>query len=213
MKKTPHALCRITACLLLALSAWPALALYKVVAPDGSITYTDRPPTSGTGRVTTLTRDALPATADTGLPVELRQVAAKYPVTLFTTTDCVPCDTGRRLLQQRGVPYSERRISTDEDGEALERIVGGRSVPALTIGPQPLRGFSETDWSSYLDAAGYPRSSKLPRNWPVPEAVALTERSAATPAAAPAAPPPRRAAPEPAAEAPEPANQPGALRF
>ncbi|MBP6763491.1 MAG: glutaredoxin family protein [Rubrivivax sp.] len=210
MKPTPPALRHTTVCLLLALSAWPALAFYKVVAPDGSITYTDRPPAASMGRVTSLNRDASPTGTDNSLPVELRQVVAKYPVTLYTTADCVPCDNGRRLLQQRGVPYSERRVSTDEDAEALERLVGGRSVPALSIGPQPLRGFSETDWSSYLDAAGYPRTSRLPKGWPVPEATALTERAA--PAPAPAAPPPRRAAPEPV-PAPEPGNTPGTLRF
>jgi hypothetical protein len=54
------------------------------------------------------------------------------------------------------VPYAEKRIVTDEDTAALERLVGGRSVPALTIGAQPLRGFSATDWGAFLDAAGYP---------------------------------------------------------
>lgn len=212
MKPTlPCAVRQSAACLLLVLSAWPALALYKVVAPDGSITYTDRPPATTTGRVTSLNRDASPAAADTSLPIELRQAVAKYPVTLYTTADCAPCDSGRRLLQQRGVPYSERRISTDEDAEALERIAGGRSVPALSIGPQPLRGFSETDWSTYLDAAGYPRTSRLPKGWPVPEPTPLTERSAAVPTV-PAAPP-RRAAPEPAPEAAEPARPAGTLRF
>jgi glutaredoxin len=210
MKTTPPALRQFTVCLLLTLSTWPALALYKVVAPDGSVTYTDRPPAASTGRVTSLNRDATPAAADTSLPVELRPVVAKYPVTLYTTADCVPCDNGRRLLQQRGVPYAERRISTDEDAEALERVAGGRSVPALSIGPQPLRGFSEADWSSYLDAAGYPRTSRLPKGWPVPEPTPLTERSTAAPA--PAAPPPRRAAPE-SAPAAEPATAPGTLRF
>ena len=51
-------------------------------------------------------------------------------------------------------------------------------MPALTIGAQPLRGFSETDWTAYLDAASYPRESKLPRNWPQPQATPLVERVA-----------------------------------
>ena len=212
MKTTPRALHRSAVCLLLALSAWPALALYKVVAPDGSITYTDRPPATSNARVTTLNRDAVAVATDSTLPVELRQAVAKYPVTLFATSDCAPCDTGRRFLQQRGVPYVERRISNDDDGDALERIVGGRSVPALTIGTQPLRGFSETDWAAYLDAAGYPRASKLPRNWTAPEAKPLTERSTALPTA-PDGSPARRPAPEAAPAADEPAPEPSTLRF
>ena len=67
----------------LALAAAPALAQYKVVAPDGSITYTDRPPASANLRVTPLGRNAQ-ATAsggDPSLPLELRQAAARYPCT------------------------------------------------------------------------------------------------------------------------------------
>ncbi|MBX3601053.1 MAG: glutaredoxin family protein [Rubrivivax sp.] len=189
---------------LLVLGALPASALYKVVQPDGSVTYTDRPPATGNARVTPLGRNLEPVAAEPAMPLELRQAAQRYPVTLYTAPDCTPCDSGRNLLRSRGVPYTERRVETDEDTLALERLVGGRTVPALTIGTQALRGLSETDWSSYLDAAGYPRESRLPRGWQPPAATPLVERvtptarpAAAAPAPAPAAAPP--AAPEPAA--------------
>jgi glutaredoxin len=172
------------------------LAQYKVVHPDGSVTYTDRPPTDGAARVTTMGRNAVPSGPDNGLPMELRQVAQRYPVTLYAAADCPPCDNGRRYLQQRGIPYAERRIASEEDALALERIVGGRTVPALAIGAQQLRGYSETDWTSYLDAAGYPRESKLPRNWPPVAATPLAERAPPARAAAPAAAEPRPAEPE-----------------
>lgn len=196
----------LPALLLLATVAGSAWAQYKVVAPDGSVTYTDRPPAESTSRVTAFGRNAPPPSADSGLPLELRQAASRYPVVLYSTADCPPCDNGRKLLQQRGVPYSERRIATEEDALALDRVIGGRTVPALTVGAQPLRGFSETDWGSYLDAAGYPRESKLPRNWPVPVATPMVERAAAAPASA------RAPAAEP--RAPEPtAPTPGTIRF
>lgn len=192
---------------LLALAATPAWAQYKVVAPDGSVTYTDRPPYEGNLRITSMGRNApAAAVAEVGLPIELRQATARYPVTLYTTADCVPCDNGRNLLQQRGVPYVERSIGSEEDAQALERLVGARTVPALTVGAQPLRGFSETDWAAYLDAAGYPKESKLPRNWPAAVATPLVQRAvAAAPVARPA----------PAAPAPPPpeAPQPGTIRF
>ena len=170
----------------------PALAQYKVVRPDGSVTYTDRPPTDTSVRVTTMGRTTAQQAAqgDASLPLELRTPVARYPVTLYTTPDCAPCDAGRKLLQARGVPYSERRITSEEDAVALERAVGGRSVPALNIGPQPVRGFSEGDWTAFLDSAGYPRESKLPKNWPVPVPQPLVERAAPAPAAARPAPPP-----------------------
>ena len=204
------AVCRSTLCgASLLLVAALAQAQYKVVAPDGSVTYTDRPPLTSNARITALARSGSRGGAvDIALPAELRTPVQRYPVTLYTGTDCTPCDTGRRLLQQRGVPYNERRVTTEEDAAALERLVGGRTVPALTIGAQPLRGLAEADWSTYLDVAGYPRENKLPRGWQPPEPTALVERT--TPAA-------RATAPSPALEprAAQPAEPPpsGTIRF
>jgi len=163
-----------------ALHSLPALAQYKVVRPDGSITYTDRPPIDSNVRVTSLNRKDMPQATgtETQLPLELRQVASRYPVTLYTSADCPPCDSGRKLLQARGIPYAEKRVASEEDALALERVVGGRSVPALNVGPQPVRGFSEIDWTAFLDAAGYPRESKLPKNWPTPVPTPLVEKNA-----------------------------------
>lgn len=191
----------------------PVWALYKVINPDGTVTYTDRPPATGNARVTPMGRPGATAPAaagDPALPSELRQPVLRYPVVLYTTAECTPCDTGRQFLQRRGIPYAERRASTDEDSLALERIVGGRTVPALMVGSQPLRGFSEADWTAYLDAAGYPRESRLPRGWqaavgPVVERAAVPARPA--PAVAPANDT------ESATPAPAPAPAPGTLRF
>ncbi|MDP1649617.1 MAG: glutaredoxin family protein [Rubrivivax sp.] len=201
-------LVRYLATALLAATALPAPALYKVVQPDGSVTYTDRPPAAGSGRVITLGHDAAPVAPEVVLPLELRQAAQRYPVTLYTSAECTPCDNGRRLLQQRGVPYTERLISSEDDAAALERAVGGRTVPALTIGAQPLRGLSESDWTAFLDAAGYPRESRLPRGWQPSAPTPLVKRMPVRQEPAAAAPAPR--APESPPPAPPPA---GTLRF
>jgi glutaredoxin len=169
-----------------------ALAQYKVVRPDGSVTYTDRPPTAAANvRITPLGRgtQAAQAAADNTLPAELRQAVSRYPVTLYSAADCPPCDRGRTLLLQRGVPFTERRVANEDEAALLERVVGGRTVPALMIGAQPLRGVSEAEWTAYLDAAGYPRESRLPRNWPVPVPLPLIDRPAAGQNAAQQPPP------------------------
>ncbi len=169
--------------------AWPAAALYKVVGPDGRITYTDRPPSDSAARVTTINRagvSEVPAPQD-GLPADLRQTATRYPVTLYSTADCPPCDAGRQLLLQRGVPFTEKLIVSDDDVAAMERIIGARTVPSLTIGAQALRGLSQSEWATYLDLAGYPRESKLPKNWQPPPATPLVARSSPRPALAPPA--------------------------
>ena len=157
---------------LLALSALAATvplaqAQYKVVGADGKVTYTDRAPNSNEGRVTALgARSQAEAAVEPELPFELRQVASKYPVTLYTTTGvCDACAAGRQLLRQRGVPYTERQAVTSEDVDALERLSGGRDAPTLTIGSQVVRGLAHDTWNQYLDAAGYPRESKLPPSY------------------------------------------------
>ena len=161
--------------------ALPAAAQYKVVGPDGRITYTDRPPSDTAARVTPLSRAGVneaPAPQD-ALPPELRQAATRFPVTLYSAADCPPCDSGRQLLLQRGVPFTEKLIVSDDDAVAMERVIGARTVPSLTIGAQALRGLSQSDWTAYLDAAGYPRESKLPKSWQAPAATPLVVRSAA----------------------------------
>jgi glutaredoxin len=205
-------LLRLVPALALACFALPGHALYKVVGPDGTVTYTDRPPPAASGRPAPVgarteapAADAPPA----NLPIELRQVTSRYPVTLYTGADCVPCESGRRLLAARGIPFAERRVSSEEDAEALNRLTGGRSIPTLMIGTQALRGFGDGDWHSYLDAAGYPRESRLPRGYQQPAATPLVQRQAE-------AAPQERPAPPPAAEPvpPPPAPPaPAGIRF
>jgi glutaredoxin len=206
-------LLRLMPAIVLACFALPGHALYKVVGPDGTVTYTDRPPPASVGRPVPVgsrqdagASDAAAALAN--LPLELRQVTARYPVTLYSSNDCAPCESARRLLASRGIPYVERSVVNDDDAEALNRLTGGRSVPTLTIGTQALRGFADSDWHSYLDAAGYPRESRLPRSYQQPAATPLVERKAEV------APPPQRPAPapEPAAPPPPPPSPTG-IRF
>lgn len=207
----PVALSALSALLIAAAGFVPAHAQYKIVGPDGRITYTDRPPADATGKVSNLGRGAAAAAAaaETTLPFELRQVVSRYPVTLYSGENCLPCDSARQLLQARGIPYVERRIAGDEDQQALERLVGGRTIPALTVGAQPLRGFSPADWTSFLDVAGYPKESRLPRNWQPPAPTTLTERVAARSAAASAPPATAPAVPS----APPPDSPTPGVRF
>jgi glutaredoxin len=195
--------------------ALPAAALYKVVGPDGRITYTDRPPSDTAARVITLNRGGVneaPAAQD-ALPQELRQATTRYPVTLYTAADCPPCESARQLLVQRGVPFTEKLIVSDDDAAAMERVLGARTVPSLTIGSQALRGLSQSDWTAYLDAAGYPRESKLPRNWQAPAATPLAGRSSARPAAAPLATASAPARSPPAEVTPAVPSAPAGIRF
>ncbi|HWP20985.1 MAG TPA: glutaredoxin family protein [Burkholderiaceae bacterium] len=198
---------------LVLLAAWaPAHALYKVVGPDGKVTYTDRPPAES--RAQALGASGAPVEGGSALPFELRQIASRFPVTLYTTTNCQPCDAGRALLRQRGIPHAEKTVTTPEDSQAFASMTGSNQLPLVQIGQQQVRGFSSTEWSSYLDAAGYPKQSRLPPNFQFPAATPLVEAKAA-----PAAQPPQPSEPAPAApatpSAPPPAagNAPPGFKF
>ncbi len=199
--------------LLPALSA--AQTIYRIVSPDGRVTFSDRPPV-GSEKTTPLGPGGRAPAEDSsagGLPFELRQIVSRYPVTLYTGDDCEPCNAGRSMLLLRGVPFTERTIKTPMDVEALQRLNGNVTVPALTIGGQRLRGYSNAEWTQYLDAAGYPASSRLPsgyRNPPPAPLVPLAEAASAAPAA------PEAAEPAPAAVPPPPApsaDNPGGIVF
>jgi hypothetical protein len=113
------------------------------------------------------------------------------------------------------VPFTERTVNTAEDNEALQRISGENSLPFLTIGGQKIKGFSDTEWTQFLDAAGYPSTSKLPANYRSPPAAPLVAVQRPAPAATPAADPnatARAPAAEPAAPVDNRSN-PAGIRF
>ncbi|WP_395702445.1 glutaredoxin domain-containing protein [Aquabacterium sp.] len=178
--------------------AGSALAQYKVVGPDGKVTYTDRPPVAEpSANIKQLGRTSAQASAASNLPAELRPIVQRFPVVFYSAPECGPCDSARALLKARGIPMTERQVLTTDDLPALERATGSRSLPALTVGGQTAAGYSESQWHNLLDLAGYPRDSKLPRDYVAAPATPLVARQAAAPAPAPApAAPPAAAEPE-----------------
>ena len=152
---------------------------YKVVGSDGRVTYTDRPPLASGDKLSTLKSTGATAGAQAALPVDLREAVQRYPVTLYGSANCGPCDAGRRFLQQRGIPHTEKSVVTGDDGAVLLRLTGGTDLPAITIGAQVVRGWSSEGWASYLDAAGYPRESKLSAGYQFAAATPLTEQRVA----------------------------------
>jgi glutaredoxin len=188
-----------------------AQQIYRIVGPDGRVTFSDKPPADGSGsKGKTLSLSA--ATEAASFPFELRQAATRYPVTLYTSSDCAPCVAGRNMLTHRGVPFAERTVNSAEDIEALKRISGGTTtLPVVTIGGQQLKGYSEGEWTQYLDAAGYPASSQLPTTYArgLPQPMVAAQDPALAKPGAPAA-----TARAPATPTPPPvAENPNGIRF
>jgi glutaredoxin len=190
-----------TAALVVATGA-QAQTVYRIVGADGKVTFSDKPPVSADqGKISSTGTGAKTDATGAVLPLELRQVVAKYPVVLYTAAKCAPCDSGRAFLTARGVPFNERTVSTQEDRDYLQRLSGENSLPYLTIGSQRIKGLSDVEWTQYLDAAGYPSKSALPAAYknPAPTPLVVVQKA-----------PDTKAEEKPPAPAPEPAYQPPA---
>ncbi len=191
-----------------------AQGVYRIVGPDGKVSFSDRPPADAkTSQPPAPASGTAPAGAT--LPYELRQVANRFPVTIYTGNDCSPCVSLRTMLTSRGVPFTERTVTTNEDIAALQRLSANSSLPFGTIGGQQLAGYSDGEWAQYLDAAGYPKQSQLPSNYrqPMPSALVAVKPVRLTPAPDAKAQSPVRPPPvAPVNNGPTPSN-PAGIRF
>jgi glutaredoxin len=183
-----------------------AQQVYKSVDKNGRVTYSEVPPLPGSGDK--LTGESA---SSVSLPYALQQVVSRYPVTLYTTADCGPCINARLMLTQRGVPFTERTVSSNEDIAAYKKLNSDNNFPLATIAAQQLKGYEENEWTKYLDAAGYPKSSTLPRNYRNAEAVSLTPKKAIEKIEKAAAEKPTVV--QPAATPQEPNNNPAGIKF
>lgn len=138
-----------------------AQAVFRIVAPDGRVTFSDKPPAPSDKATKLDASGRASAAAGAELPFELRAIVNRYPVMLYSSEGCDPCNNGRALLKSRGIPFAERTITTPQDADALKTLSGETTLPFLTIGGQRLKGFQSGEWIQYLDAAGYPQSSML----------------------------------------------------
>lgn len=195
----------------------PAQAIYRIVDAEGNVTFSDKPPANlQQGKVTTTSSGAAGAGAGQNLPFELRQIASKYPVILYSAPKCTPCDMGRSFLNGRGIPFTERTVSSPEDIEALQRLTGDTSLPSISVGGQRIKGFSSQEWAQYLDAAGYPATSTLPSNYKNPAATPLVILQKPAEATAPKTeekPPAPTPTPTPAAKPAANPNNPAGIVF
>jgi glutaredoxin len=183
---TSHSLAAAAA---LVLACTGVSAQFKVVGPDGKVTYSDRPSTAGK---LTQVKPATGASVDSTLPFALRGVAERFPVTLYTSTDCgEACAVARTLLKQRGIPHRERTVDTNEDRVAFQQLGVGSMLPLVRVGGQVHAGFNDSEWNNTLNLAGYPARSALPANYKGVAPSPLGDRPTPAVAAAPAPEPVR----------------------
>lgn len=135
--------------------------MYRWTDEEGRVHYTDQPPPlSAKTAETKKLGDKAP---DPSLPFPVQLAIKNFPVTLYNINCGAVCTSATKLLDKRGVPYTNVNASDPEAKEALGKLTGGKlEVPTLVVGKQVLRGFEAGAWDAALDSAGYPRAGILP---------------------------------------------------
>ena len=143
---------------LLALSLPVHAEAYRWTDPaTGRTVISDLPP-PGKAKSVSKAKDATQNTE--GRSYAVQKAAENFPVTLYTSPDCLnECKQARELLNSRGVPFTEKMAQKPEDIEEIKKLVGDAFVPVLKVGRQTTRGFEANGYNNLLDLAGYPASA------------------------------------------------------
>ena len=160
----------LTICFLTAsLTNAQADSLFRWMDKDGKVHYGDKPAEDAIG-AKQKKFGATPTSGDDELSYGTRKAKQDFPVTLYSAANCgEACIQARSFLNKRGIPYSEKSLTTNEDVDAFKKLTGGNNIPALTVGKNILNGFEAGQWNSELDIAGYPKTAPYGSR-PVPPA-------------------------------------------
>jgi glutaredoxin len=133
--------------------------VYRWVDNSGKVHYGDtRAPEAADAKKKKLSSS--PATGDEVLSFETRRVKQNFPVTLYVADGCAElCKQARNLLNQRGVPFTEKNLTTPEEISTFKRASGAETVPVLSVGKNWLKNYQAEQWHGELDAAGYPKTA------------------------------------------------------
>jgi glutaredoxin len=156
---------RVFLCALCLCSAAHAEKLYKVVGPDGKITYTDRPPEDGKSKISTMEIQSAPSTplpdavlkyqAELQKSMQNRLAAAKEmgsigtPV-LFSAAWCGYCTKAKAYLSAKKINYREVDIDTEDGAKSYFEAGGKTGIPLLVAGAKRQQGFSDASYDSFF---------------------------------------------------------------
>jgi glutaredoxin len=144
-------------CLALAFSGVHAGDLFRWVDSTGKVHYGDMTPADASQVERKKFPTAAPPSED--ISYETRRAQQNFPVTLYVADNCTEnCEMARNLLNKRGIPFSEKKLTTKADIDAFKALSGSSSAPTLAVGRHYLSGFQAEQWHGELDVAGYPKT-------------------------------------------------------
>ena len=147
------------------LAAAQVQQVYRYIDLDGRVVYSDKPPPP-TAKDAQAKRIGANSIETSDLSFAVAQAQERYPVTLYSFSCGVVCDTAQGVLNKRGVPHTVIDVSVGDGAERLKRLSGGLDAPTIQVGDQYATGFNEGKWQAMLNDAGYPKTPP-PRTTPV----------------------------------------------
>lgn len=120
--------------------------MYKLVNPDGTVTYTDQAPDakSATAKVTEIKVKTYPE------PVNARpapkpgftpSAISARKLTMFSATWCGVCRQAKAYLNAQKIPYDEVDVDSAPGAASFAKL-GGKGVPMFQVGDATMTGFS-----------------------------------------------------------------------
>jgi len=139
-------------------TALAAAQLYQWKDAEGRTIYSDQaPPASAKNAQQKAFKGSV---IEVGESYATKTAREKFPITLYASACGAPCDQARKLLTERGAPFSNRDPQASPEAQAeLKKLTGKLSVPVLMVGSDKIDGFEAGQWNEALDRAGYPKSA------------------------------------------------------
>ena len=128
---------------------------YKWVDAQGRTHYGDRPPAEAKARPVTAAINTYSGTPVLKAGGAAGAAAARESLVIYTTPTCGYCQAAKAHMSRRGIPYTERDVTTSESYEREFRQKGGRGVPLIVAGNRTLNGYSAESLDALLKGAGY----------------------------------------------------------
>ncbi len=147
---------RLLLCLLLQASVLAAgtvsgAQVYRWVDEDGTIHFSDKPPSEQGAR--DLQIKSYEGVAN--ISVVPGQTAKGGPaVKILSTTWCGVCTKAKAYLSQKGVAFREYDVERSDTGKREYKRLNGKGVPIILVGDQRMDGFNRSKLEAMLRKDG-----------------------------------------------------------
>jgi glutaredoxin len=143
----------IAVCALLACIPASAQQIYRWVAPDGRVQYSDKPPAGVQAKPVELRINSY-----SGAP-QVSGIASagtfRPEIRMYATDWCGYCRKARDYCARNGIRYTELDVEKSPAARDEYQRMGARGVPVILVGTQRMNGYSEQRLAQMLKAAGY----------------------------------------------------------